>query len=176
MLTDDSLLSDIEKSLQERFKEEEPNLRIPSSAQDAEADARIVQLVLPVEDRPRMPYTQDRYIIRENPHLITWEREVRKFCRNLNLSTGHRISAVMIFEWATGIRIADLVAAGSPPNPELRAINKVLRHYYGKAYSTYIMGRKVPNCYRVPAGYRIKRHRPLTMTLLAEYHEGVLNP
>jgi hypothetical protein len=41
---------------------------------------------------------------------------------------------------------------------------------------TYIAGRKVPNAYRVKPGYYIRRHRPMTLTLWAEYMEGTLYP
>lgn len=123
-----------------------------------------------------MPFTKDLYLVRENPHLVQWERETRKFLRNLSPNHGHRISAVMIYEWATGIRVAELIAGGGTASPDLRKINQILRFYFGKAYSTWIMGRKVPNAYRVKPGYYIRRHRPLTLTLYAEYSEGTLYP
>jgi hypothetical protein len=89
---------------------------------------------------------------------------------------GHRVSAVMIYEWATGINLAELMAAGGSAAADLRKINQILRHHFGKPYMTYIMGRKVPNCYRVPPGWYVKRHRPVTLTLYAEYLNGTLNP
>ena len=52
----------------------------------------------------------------------------------------------------------------------------MLRFYFGKPYMTYICGRKVPNAYRVKPGYYITRHRPMTLTLYAEFCEGVLRP
>ena len=33
-----------------------------------------------------MPVTKDKYMVKENPHLVQWEREVRKFLRNLSPS------------------------------------------------------------------------------------------
>jgi hypothetical protein len=39
---------------------------------------------------------------------------------------------------------------------------------------TYIAGRKVPKAYTVRPGYYIKRHRPMTLTLYAEFVEGTL--
>lgn len=130
-----------------------------------------------------MPATKDKYLIRENPHLVAWEREVRKFLRHLSPDHGHRVSAVMVYEWATGIRIADLMASTEPLSPgrqnwrsDLRKINKVLEFYFGKPYMTWIMGRKVPKTYRVKPGYYIRRHRPRTLTLYAEYVEGTLYP
>lgn len=123
-----------------------------------------------------MPFTKDRYLVKENPQLVQWEREVRKFLRNLTPQHGHRVAAVMIYEWATGIRVADLMARGESPSADLRKLNKILRFYFGKSYMTYIMGRKVPNAYKVRPGYYIRRHRPMTLTLYAEYSEGTLYP
>lgn len=123
-----------------------------------------------------MPFTKNKYLVKENPHLVAWERETRKFLRNLSPQHEHRVAAVMIYEWATGIRVAELMEQGGTAGPDLRKINQVLRFYFGKPYSTYIMGRKVPNAYRVRPGYYIKRHRPMTLTLYAEYAEGTLNP
>jgi hypothetical protein len=82
----------------------------------------------------------------------------------------------MIYEWATGINVAELMREGGSAQADLRKINKILRFYFGKPYMTYICGRKVLNAYRVPPGYYIKRHRPMTLTLWAEYQEGTLNP
>ena len=133
-----------------------------------------------------MPYTKEKFLVRENPHLVQWEREVRKFLRNLSPDHGHRVSAVMIYEWATGIRIAEIMKEETHRNApgrshttwrsDLRKINKVLEFYFGKPYMTYIMGRKVPKAYRVRPGYYIRRHRPMTLSLYAEYCEGVLYP
>lgn len=123
-----------------------------------------------------MPLTKDKYLVKENAELVQWERETRKFLRNLTPRHRHRVSAVMIYEWVTGLSVRDLVAAGGSANRDLRKINTVLRFYFGQSYSTYIMGRKVPQCYEVKPGYLIKRHRPLTLTLLAEYYEKTLNP
>ena len=52
----------------------------------------------------------------------------------------------------------------------------MLRYYFGKSYQTYICGRKVPNAFRVRPGFYIRRHRPMTLTLYAEYCEGALYP
>lgn len=123
-----------------------------------------------------MPLTKDKYLIKENPHLVQWEREVRKFLRNLSPEHGHRVAAVMIYEWATGIKVAELMAAGGSAQADLRKINKILRHYFDKPYMTYIAGRKIPNAFRVRPGYYIRRHRPLTITLWVEYQEGTLYP
>lgn len=173
----ESLLSEVEAVLKQRFdKEEASKVRVPSSARAAQSSERVDQLVLPDEMRARMPLTKDKYLVKENPHLVSWEREVRKFLRRLSPEHGHRVSAVMVYEWATGIRVAELMEQGGSAAAELRKLNQILRWYFGKSYSTYICGRKVPNAYKVKPGYYIKRHRPMTLTLWAEYTEGSLNP
>lgn len=133
-----------------------------------------------------MPLTKSKYIVRENPHLVQWEREVRKFLRKLSPDHEHRVSAVMIYEWATGITIRELMAiekrktepgkAHTTWRGDLRKLNKILAFYFGKPYMTYIAGRKVPKAYKVRTGYLITRHRPMTLTLWTEYTEGVLKP
>ena len=122
-----------------------------------------------------MPFTKDKFLVRENSDLVKWERETRKFLRKLSPEHGHRVSAAMVFEWATGIQVVDLMAKGGS-TVDLKRINKVLRFYFGKPYMTYICGRKVPNAFKVPPGWYVKRHRPMTLTLYAEYSEGILNP
>ena len=172
--TDSDLLSEIEKTLKEKYEKKETGHRLPSNAAAAAGSDRVVSLLLPDNERPKMPLTKDKYVVRENPHKVAWEREVRKFCRNLTLTNEHRISASMIYEWATGIKVADYIASEGAAPPDLRTINWCLRFYFGKPYSTYIAGRKVPNCYKVKVGYRMKRHVPQTMTLKVEYYDGVL--
>jgi hypothetical protein len=182
--TERSLLSATEEELKKRFKKEEADKRrLPSTAGAVAPSERIDSLVLPDEMRAKMPFTKDKYLIRENPHLVQWEREVRKFLRNLSPEHGHRISAVMVYEWATGIMIVDAMKDKTPLAPgkqnwrsDLRKLNKILAWYFGKPYMTYIMGRKVPKAYRVRPGYYIRRHRPMTLTLYAEYVEGTLYP
>ena len=118
--------------------------------------------------------TKEKYLVKENPHLVTWEREVRKFLRKLSPQHGHRVSAAMVYEWATGIRIKDLYDKGGNANGDLRKINKILAYYFGKPYMTYILGQKVPKAYRVPPGWYVKRHRPMTLTLFHEFSNKTL--
>ena len=172
--TENSLLSEVEALLKERFSTDN-NSPLPSTAVEVSAPERMNQLVKPENERGRMPFTKDKYLVKENPELVEWERETRRFLRKLSPAHGHRVSAAMVYEWATGILVKDLVAEGGS-TVDLKRINKVLRFYFGKSYMTYICGKKVPHAYRVPVGYYIKRHRPMTLTLYAEYCEGVLNP
>ena len=175
--TDASLLTEVENLLKKKFdKKNADGKRVPSSAHAAPSSERIDQLVLPDEMRARMPLTKDKYLVKENPHLVQWEREVRKFLRRLSPDHGHRVSAVMVYEWATGIDVAALMREGGSARADLGKINKILRFYFDKPYMTYIAGRKVPNCYRVKPGYYIRRHRPMTLTLWAEYQAKTLYP
>lgn len=184
MFDEASHLSEVEEKLKKRFdKKEADKRRLPSTAGASHSSERVDSLVLPDEMRAKMPFTKDKYLVKENPHLVQWEREVRKFLRNLSPQHGHRVTAGMIYEWATGISVADAIAettkfeSGKQSwRTDLRKINKLLTFYFGKPYMTYICGKKVPKAYRVRPGYYIRRHRPLTLTLYAEYVEGVLYP
>lgn len=171
-----SLLTEIEEELQGKFKTEGNAARVPSTARGSVGSDRLDQLVLSDEERGKMPLTKDKYLVRENADLVRWERETRKFLRKLSPRHAHRIAAVMVYEWATGIKIADLMAAGGTAAPDLRKINEVLTFYFGKGRMTYIAGRKVSNCRDVPIGWYVRRHRPMTLTLYAEYLEGSLYP
>lgn len=174
---DHSHLSAAEEALKKRFQMEPGGgRRVQSTARAAASSTRVDQLALPDEMRGAMPFTKDKYLVKENPELVQWEREVRKFLRNLSPRHRHRVSAVMIWEWVTGLSMAALVKEGGSANADLRKLNQILRFYFGTARSTYIMGRKVPKCYDVREGYLIKRHRPMTLTLYAEYCAKTLNP
>jgi hypothetical protein len=183
------MLTAIEAELREKFETEGlGSNRLPSTAQPAKGSDRLDQLFLRESERPRMPLTKDKYVLRDNPHKVAWERVTRQFLRNLSLNWSHRIAAVHVYEWATGISVADAMKraqqiklqdpddpAGRGPSHDLRKINEILRFYFGKSYVTWIAGRKIPNAYRVPQDWRVKRHRPMTLTLWNEYEEGVLN-
>ena len=89
----------------------------------------------------------------------------------------------MIYEWATGIRIVDMMktpeqVSGASRTGAATCARSTRSSCTTSASrtSTYICGRKVPKAYRVKPGYYIRRHRPLTLTLWAEYVEGVLYP
>lgn len=129
-----------------------------------------------------MPLTKEQYLVRENPQLVLWERETRKFLRWLSPQHEHRVAAVMVYEWATGIPIKEhmrLEREGASVRGEttwradLRKINKVLEYYFGKPYMTWIAGRKIPKAYKVRKDYYIYRHRPMTLTLWVDWKQGV---
>lgn len=166
---------EIEMFLKSRFdKDSQPRVSGDSRAAPRGVRSGLDQLILSDEERARLPETKDKYLVRENPHLVQWERETRKFLRKLNPAHGHRVSAVMVYEWVTGINVAELYAAGGTAASHLRSINKVLVFYFGKPYMTYILGRKVPKAYRVPPGWYVTRHRPMTLTLFHEWASKTL--
>lgn len=175
----DDLLTEVERKLRARQSSGEVTTkRVPSTARAPRA-TRLDQLLLPDEERGRMPFTQERFIKRENPQRVQWERELRKFLRKLSPMHEHRISAVHVYEWATGLSIAELMKeerAGQGGRTtwrsDIRHLNRLLREYFGKPYMTWIMGKKVPNAFRVPKGWLVYRHRPKTLALYAEWADG----
>ena len=114
---DDSALTEVEEYLRGRFQKDQVS-RVPELARDKPRQTRVDQLTLPDEERAKLPETKDKYIIRENPHQVAWEREVRKFLRRLNPEHGHRVSAQMVYEWATGIKVKDLYERGENANAD----------------------------------------------------------
>ncbi len=169
-----SEVTGIDPLVREKFlTEKTPVTRIPSTAQNRAVPDRLDSLALPLAERGRMPFTKEKFIIKENPALVYWERETRMFLRQLSPNHAHRVSAAMVFEWVTGITVKDYLADGGNTT-DLKNINKILTSYFGKSYQTYICGRKVPRAYKVREGYYIKRHRPISLELYAEYVEGVL--
>lgn len=166
----------IEELLRARFDPEDKSHRKAFVVSDAQPLRQAKgALLLPDDQRPKMPLTKNKYLVKENPELVMWERESRKFLRRLSPAHGHRVSASMVYEWATGISVKELIANGGSTR-DLRKINQILHFYYGKPYMTYICGRKVPKAYRIPPGWYVRNHRPMTLSLYAEYLAGTLYP
>jgi len=179
------LLSEVERALKERYGagEAPPPAAVPSTAQRPTRATRVDQLLLPDHQRKKMPLTKEQYLVRENPQLVLWERETRKFLRHLSPNHEHRVSAVGIYEWATGLQIKDLMQLEREGmkaergvatwRSDLRKLNKILEFYFGKPYMTWIAGRKVAKAYKVRKGYYIYRHRPMTLTLWVDWKQGI---
>lgn len=178
------LLSEVEAVLKERYGVEEvpPPAAVPSTAQRQTRATRVDQLLLPDEKRAKMPLTKEQYLVKENPQQVLWERETRKFLRELTPLHEHRVAAIMVYEWATGLHIADVMEEEKQHTKEhgvttwradIRKINRVLEYYFGKPYMTWIAGRKVNKAYKVRKGYYIYRHRPMTLTLWVDWKSGI---
>lgn len=181
-------MSPLERELQARFDKTQGQ-RFSSTARLAAESEYAKELTLPVEERGPIPYTKEELIISENPLRVEWEREVRKFLKLLSSKTSHRITAPMIYEWATGIQIKDLEEADKAAgvytgrqsemgklNVHLRHINWILKEYFGKSYKTKILGRDVGKAYTVRHEFKVARKKPACMTLWPEWHDGTLVP
>ena len=182
-------LSDVEKALQARFNPTKLN-KFTSTTEELKGSEYVQELALPEGSRGRMPLTQEKYVIHENPARVEWERYLRQFIKRLNTrDTSHRITAPMVFEWVTGISIRELaeaegVADNDPrgggntgsANMHLRHINALLTEYFGKSYKTKIAGRQVGKAYKVNQHFRIEDTRPKCLTLWPEWHNGTLKP
>lgn len=185
MADETELLTEAETMLRQRFIDGKAYAGAAAGQPSTLGSPRIERLVLPDDMRGKMPPTKEKYVIRENPHLVMWEREVRKFLRNLSPEHGHRVSASMIYEWATGINVSAIAVEGKKDGSrgggptwrsDLRKINKILKFYFGDPYRTWIGGRQVDKAYKVKPGTYITRRRPMTIALYLEYVEGSLNP
>ena len=177
----------LERELQDAFNPEH-STRFTSTAREAQTDDYVKDLLLPVSSRGRMPLTKENFVGVDNPALVEWERQVRIFLLELPTGRqGHVVTAVMIYEWATGIRVKELAAAegvgeetrggaqSGSANPHLRHISAVLKDYFGTPYKTTIAGRAVGRAYRVRRYFRLRDKKPLTLTLQVEWSEGVLD-
>lgn len=187
-------VSELEKRLQAQFDPTKAQ-RFSSTAKKEAASSYIEQLVLPEGERGPVPYTKEDFVVNDNPLRVAWEKEVRKFLSRLPQRTSHRVTAPMIYEWATGIKIKDLEEADKRNellteeapgmraqtnmgrlNVHLRHINWVLKTYFGKPYKTKIMGREVGRAYTVRQDFRVKLKKPANISLWADWKEGTLNP
>jgi hypothetical protein len=181
-------LNAIERQLQEQFRPESTRRRFTSTVEDTiETSEYIKNLALPIGSRGKMPLTQDKYVINENPARIEWERQVRMFLARLDKSMSHRVTAPMIYEWTTGISIAELAElegvadadgrgggkTGSA-NMHLRHINAILFDYFGKPYKTKIAGRQVGKAYKVRQYFRVADKKPMQLALWPEFERGLL--
>lgn len=181
-------MAELEAALQKEFN---PDELFTSTATPAQTAEEVTALILPKSNRGRIPLTRSDFVLDENPARIEWERQVRLFIRSLRPSTkvrGHKINAPMIFEWATGLTIKEIVeaenvdttkwrggAATGSANMHLRHINATLREYFGTPRKTTILGRHVGKAYDVPKGFRVENRKPACLTLWPEYDAGVLD-
>ena len=146
-------------------------------------------MLLPEGQRGRLPLTRSDFVMKEDVRRVEWERVTRSFLAGLNSDFGHKVTAAMVFEWATGVSLAELAKA-EEVNPEewrggarwgsanahLRHISAILRDYFGKPRKTTIAGRHVGAAYDVRKSFKIRLKAPATTVLWAEWKEGTLEP
>lgn len=181
------------EQLHERLKEiynpEKLERRFTSTVAEPTASEEVDDLLVDDEARARMPFTRADYVIKEDPARVKWEREVRKFLGQLPRSRGHKVTGPMIFEWATGKSLKQIMEEEGTENADgrgggkwgsanrhLRHINAILFAYFGKPYKTTILGRHVGKAYTVRPWFNIKLKQPACLTLLPEWKEGSLKP
>lgn len=132
----------------------------------AKPSERLADLIKPPTERS-IPDTREYTLINEDEELLQWERLTRSFLYALPSTREHRITAHMVWSWATGIE--------TPPKNntdyrrDLRRIRKVLREYFGKSYQSTIRGVKAKEVWKVRAGFLVYRKAPITMTLYLEW-------
>lgn len=179
---------EIEAALQAEFATQNPRM-FQSTAEDVERSDAVQAVLLDRSQRARMPLTRDKFVIDEPPARIEWERVVREFLMDLpDREAGHRVTAPMVYEWATGRSIAeDAKAEGADQkssrgggqngsaNSHLRHINWVLREYFGKSYETRIAGRRVGKAYNVRQYFRVEEKEPANITLWPDWKSGTLD-
>jgi len=163
--------------------------RFTSTAIEAKKAEDVEALVLPDDERARLPFTRADFVIKEDPRRVQWEREVRKFLSGLSRNKGHKVTGPMIYEWATGVSLIELAkeegtldADGrgggrwGSANVHLRHINAILVDYFGKPYKTTILGRHVGKAYTVRPHFNVRHKKPACLTLWPEWEEGTLQP
>ena len=71
---------EIERFLQSKFNKKADRPRVSGDSRAAPRGTRggLDSLILSDEERARLPETKDKYLVRENPNLVQWERETRK--------------------------------------------------------------------------------------------------
>lgn len=126
-----------------------------------------------------MPIEREKILVSEDPDLVEWERVLRQYLYKLPSTKENRVAAPLVWEWATGLSITEIAAdetQGRIYTGDLRKLNKLLRAYFGKSYSTFINRRKFNRTYRVRKGFLVYRKAPHTMSLYLEWRQGSLKP
>lgn len=131
---------------------------------------RLQDLIQPPEKRS-LPDTREYTLINEDEELLQWERLTRQFLYSLPSTRDHRVTAQMIWDYAT------TNAEYDPQDPDfrrdLRKIRKVMRGYFGKSYQSTIRGVKSKEVWRVRRGFLVYRKAPITMSLYLEWKKGL---
>lgn len=134
----------------------------------------MAERVLPESQRD-MPLLRDKILISEDEDLIAWERLTRAFLFKLATGRPHRISAVIVWEWATGMSVKEEWEKKNSVvySSDLRYINRVLTAYFGESRPSFIAGRKFNKVYDINKYFYLDRKSPFTMTLYLEWKSGL---
>lgn len=124
-----------------------------------------------------MPSLREQVLVKEDGATIAWERAIRAFLSNLPTQKTHRLSAPLVWEYATGMSVQDEWAKGNAGAyaSDMRYINKILKAYFGKSRTTFINGRKFNRVYDVKRHFIVARKAPVSLTLYLEWKRGLLD-
>lgn len=130
--------------------------------------------ILPESER-LMPIARDRILVKEDQDIVAWERLLRQFLHRLATGRAHRTSAVLVWEWATGL---DVREEWKKKNSgvyarDLRILNTLLRAYFGDSRISFIDGRKFNKVYDVSASFYLDRKAPHCLSLYLEWKQGL---
>lgn len=130
--------------------------------------------LLPTEERAEIN-TRDEVLIKEDEDLVEWERQIRAYIYKLPMGREHRTTAVLVWEWATGLSVPEEHKKGNSGvyAADIRKINKLLREYFGKPYASYIHNRKFNQVYRISKHFNVDRKAPFCVGLYLEWRAGV---
>ena len=130
--------------------------------------------LLPTDGRAEV-ISRDKIFITIDEDLEEWERQTRAYLYLLAKGRKHSTSAALIWEWATGLSVAEEYRKGNSKiyNRDLRRINTILRSYFGDPYATFIDGRKFPRAYRISQWFNVDRKAPFCASLMLLWKDGV---
>lgn len=122
----------------------------------------------------KMPEQKKNFIVDEDERLLYWDRQVRAYVEDrVSPKHSYRITARMVFERA-GHSFDPTPGSHGAHNQEFKRINRILRHYFGNSYVSFIEGRKQHNVYKIKPGCYIRRLEPLALTLYIEWLNGTI--
>lgn len=135
-----------------------------------EARSSLADRLLPPEERATRAFSKDQVIIDEDEDLREWERVLRAYLHRLPRGRKHRTTAILVWEWATGLETTDvergvLIA-------DTRRLNKLLSAYFGKPRQTYIDGRKFTRVYDIGRNFVVDRKAPYCLELYLAWSKG----
>lgn len=122
----------------------------------------------------KMPEQKKNFIVDEDERLLYWDRQVRAYvAKYYDPKHQLRLIARNVFEFA-GHSFENKPGSHGAHNQEFKRINRILRHYFGASYVSFLQGHKQHNTYKIPPGFYIRRAEPLALTLYIEWLNGTI--